>query len=413
MGASFAQIGNPAFPDRIETFRIRPALSPLAAPRNTAREKNRFSFILLLVALAFGAAIELFGPTWAQAILQIVQVNNAVGIAALFAALVVSIVLHEGGHLFAAILMDFEVLGICLGPIRATRSHGQWKIAYSGKLFTGSISAVPRNTNGWRERGIAVVAGGPLMTLVTGLVAGVVLFHSPWGGWTKTFLAALVEFSGFLFVLGLIPNARTAKVRNDARLFWIFWKDGQEAQEVFLYHLMTMQEIAALRPRDYSAGLIHAMACIQGRRESMLVFAHTIALWALDRGDIETAKAWDERALELSTAATEVAQQATLARSACVDVLFRDDFASARRKLARIEIEALAPAWFRHRTKAIYSLIESDIPEALAEISRARYSFPKHLPYYEFEEMLLSQLHRKALAVEPKDLATCRTSHAI
>jgi hypothetical protein len=412
MGATFAQPVDAAFARGIGTVRICPKPSPLVASRNAVNKTNRFSFVLLVLAVALGAAVELFGPTWAQAIFQSVQLNNPAGIGALFAALVTSIVLHEGGHLLAAVLMDFEILGICLGPVRATRSHGKWKITGSGKLLTGSISAVPRNTNRWRERALAVVAGGPLMTLVTGLVAAGVLFHSPTQGWTTIFLGTLVELSCFLFVLGLIPNGSTAKVRNDARLFLTFWKDGREAREVFLYHLLAQQEIAGVRPRDYPAGLIHAMSSTQGRPDSMLLYAHTIALWALDRGDIESAKAWDERALELSTAGNPVAHQATLARSACLDVLFRDDIEAARRKLADVELEELAPAWLRHRTKAVHSLIERNIPEALAEIARARHSFLKNLPYCEFERMLLTRLHRKALAFEPEDLASRRTSHA-
>ena len=410
MGAGVIRLVDSAAAGRSQAFLIRPAPSPLTQARNTVRETNRFSFILLFVALALGGTIELFGPSWAQKVFETVQLNTLLASTAVFAALIASILLHEGGHLLAAILVGFEVLGICVGPVRATRSHGTWKLAFSGKFLTASVSAVPRSTSQWRERALAVVAGGPLMTLVTGLVAGLLLFHTACGAWIQTFLAAIVEFSSFLFVLGLIPNARSAKVRNDARLFCIFWKNGVEAQEVFLYHLMTMQEIAGLRPRSYSAGLIHAMASIQGRRESMLVFAHTISQWALDRGDFETAKAWDERALELSTSATETAREATLARSAYLDVLLREDLAAARRKLAGVDVEALAPAWFHHRTNAVRLFIEGDTPETLAEISRARYSFPKHVPYFGFEEMLLKALHRKAL--QPKDLANSRTSHA-
>jgi Zn-dependent protease len=412
MGATLANAVDAAFTQRIDTFRPRPEPSPLTPARATTRRSNRFSFSLLLIAVALGAAIELFGPTWAQAVFQTVQLNNAGGISALFAALALSVVLHEGGHLLAAILMDFEVLAICLGPVRATRSYGKWNIAASGKLFTGSISAVPRSTNRWRERALTVVAAGPLMTLVTGLVAGAVLFYTSSGAWTKTFLGTLVELSCFLFVLGLIPNGRTAKVRNDARLFWIFWKDGWDAQEVFLYHLITLREIAGVRPREYPMGLIHAMACAQGRPDSMLVYALTITSWALDCGDIETAKAWDQRALELSTASNKMVQEATLARSACLDVLFRDDLDAAKRKLSGVDLEALAPACFRHRTKAIHALLESNIAEALEEISRARHSFPKRLPCFEFERMLLTRLHRKALALEPQDIATCHTNRA-
>ncbi len=52
-----------------------------------------------------------------------------------------------------------------------------------------------------------------------------------------------------------------------------------------------------------------------------------------------------------------------------------------------------------HRAKAAYQLAAGNIEEALAEVHRAKFSFPKHLPYYEFEWTLLAQLHHKAIQV--------------
>lgn len=392
---------------------INPPLPRLPARVATADRNDRFSFGLLLVALALGAAVEALGPTWARTVFQSVKLGSLAGISALLAALAISIVLHEGGHLTAAILANFEVLGICLGPLRATRSHYNWKLQFSGKLLAGSISAVPRDTDGWRERVLVVVAGGPTATFMTALITGLIFFHCPVEGWIKGFLGASAELNCFLFVLGLVPNGRAAKVRNDARLFSIFWNDTVEAQEVVLYHLVTRLETAGVKPCDYPLGLIHAMATMQGRPESMLVYAHMIVLWAVDLGDGATARAWDGRALELCLDCSVGVQQATLARSACLDVLLQNDLASAKKKLAQVEIDVLNPAWFQHRTKAVHWLIEENIPEALAEISRAQYAFPKRLPYYEFERMLLRQLHRKALAVRPRDLSTfCRNRAA-
>jgi hypothetical protein len=52
-----------------------------------------------------------------------------------------------------------------------------------------------------------------------------------------------------------------------------------------------------------------------------------------------------------------------------------------------------------HRAKAAYQLAAGNIEEALAEVHRARFYFPKHLPYYDFERSLLSRLHRKTIEV--------------
>lgn len=390
----------------------KPALPLLPRGVNTAREKDRLSLALLLVALALGAAIETGGPRWAQTIFQTVELDNAIGITALLAALVASITLHEAGHLLAAISLDFEVVALCLGPVRVRRSHGKWSFEYSGKLFTGSVSAVPRSMHHWRERVLAVVAGGPITTLLTGLVAALILAHHPGTVWSQNFLAALSELSAFLFILGLVPNGRAAVVRNDARLFSIFWNNTPETDEILLYHLLTRLELAGVRPRDYPIGLIHAMAAMKGRPESMLVYAQTIVLWALDRGDIANATAWDEWALKLSEMCNETLREAAIARSACLDVLCRDDYKAAQEKLSKIDCEALAPAWLKHRTKALQWLLKENVAEALAEIARSQYAFPKQLPYYDFERTWLAGLHRSALRIQPKDLSIAAISCA-
>lgn len=412
MQAGFARAIDPSFTRDIEVPRVNPPLPATAAHMDAARPTNRFSAGLLLVALALGASVNSFGPKWAQAIFQTVKLDSSGGVSALLVAVAASIVLHEAGHLAAAIAMNFEVLGICLGPLRAIRSYGRWSVESSGKLFTGSVSAVARNIHRWRERVLVVVAGGPAATLVSGLAAGLILFHTPVDGWPKSFLGALTEFNFFLFVLGLVPNGCGAGVRNDARQFLIFWNDTAEAQEIFLYHLMARLELTGVRPRDYPIGVIQAMAAMKGRPESMLIYAQTIGAWALDSGDAVSAQAWDARALELKEACSIGAQAITLAKSACLDVLLRDDLAAAKRKLAQVDLNSLAPVWLQHRTKAIHRLIEQNVEEVLAEASRAQYDFPEGVPYFGFERMLLGELHRKALAIKPRELSIFCTNRA-
>ena len=130
-----------------------------------------------------------------------------------------------------------------------------------------------------------------------------------------------------------------------------------------------------------------------------LIYAHTIMMWAIDRGEMETAEAWEQRTVELCERCDLRLQNLTLARSAFFDVLFRDKLALARCKFAEVNLEILAPRYFMHRTKAAYQLAAGNIEEALAEVHRAKFYFPKRLPYYDFERALLGQLHSKTVEV--------------
>jgi hypothetical protein len=379
--------------------RIDPPLPPLPRSLESARSKSKFSWQLLLLALAIGIAAKIFGPSWVRMVFQAVGLGTTAALSAFWAAFAAGIFLHEAGHLLAAILQDFEILGASLGPIRAVHFHGKWTFQFSGTLLSGSISAIPRENYAWRKRMLLVVAAGPVATLLTGVASGLLLFSGEFDGWMKYFLASLTELSFFLFVLGLIPNGSKAQIRNDAQLCYSLFRNTVEAQGILLYHLVTQLGVAGMRPRDYPERLIRKLAVGRSRPDMSLIYAHTIIMWAIDRGDIQTADAWEQRAMELCDRCDLRLRNLTLARSAFYDVLFRDSLVAARCKFADVDLEVLSPRYLMHRSKAAYQIAAGNIEEALAEVHRAQFSFPTRLPYYDFERALLGRLHRKAIDV--------------
>jgi hypothetical protein len=145
-----------------------------------------------------------------------------------------------------------------------------------------------------------------------------------------------------------------------------------------------------------------------------LLCADTITQWAIDSGKIATADAWDHRAMDLRCLCSAPQQQTAIAKSACFDVLFRNDVQAAKRKFADLDVRTISPPWLRHRTNAAHRIAAGQISEALAEISRARRFFAKDVPYYEFEETLLKRLEEKALATRERlDYLPIRESLAV
>lgn len=385
---------------------VNPTVPVLQTPATQVKKGWAPLLLLFLLALALGLSARYALPAHVRERFEIPNLFQLRGIAMLFGAVAISIVLHEAGHLIAAILMNFKVLGLALGPFRVVHSSGRWEFRFTPpSLFSGSVSAIPRSTKHWRARMLVVVAGGPIATVVTGVAAGVLLLSQPADGSTNPFLGALTQLSLFIFVLGLIPNGRDARVRNDARLVLVLCRDSDEAREILLYHLLTQLEVAGTRPREYPERLMTELAQKQGRPDLMLFSAHKIVLWALDRGQLSTAEAWDRRCLELSAGCQPAARNVALANSACIDVLVRNRLLEAREKFSEVDWETLSPAWLMHRSRAAYYLTLRKVPECLAEISRSQYTFPNRLPFYVFERLLLSQLHRAALNVRPPELS--------
>ncbi|MBV8811028.1 MAG: M50 family metallopeptidase [Acidobacteriaceae bacterium] len=391
------------FPGRIE-----PPVPPVEERARTNSARSLFSWKLLLLAVVLGCAIEVAGPGWAQAIFRAISITDAGGISAIFAALFAAVVLHELGHFLAALAVGFRILGVSLGPVRVSFWHGQrmWKLS-TKNLLTGSVSAIPRTDRQWRSRMLAVVAAGPAATLGTGALASYLLLAPHSSPWMVSFLGALSQLSFFLFVLGLIPNSAQARIRNDARLLLILWRDGVEADEIRTYHEIMEMEASGIRPGAIPPNVIRKLAVQRSSADVAMLCARTVVNWALDFGDIGMASAWDNHAFTLSTRCDERLRNSAVAASACFDILFRGDLDAARSKFATVQFEPLTPKCFHHRVKAAYWLAACKVPAALAEIAQARCSFSAKLPYYQFEARLLFALHHEALSMASQQAVAC------
>ena len=117
-----------------------PSLRPLHA--KTKQGPGGF-LVLLLLALSLGVVAKFFLPAQLHTIFATQDILHVNGLTALLAAVIAGIVLHEAGHLATALLMNFQVLGLAIGPFRVTRSTGHFQFRISPKsLFSGSVSAI-------------------------------------------------------------------------------------------------------------------------------------------------------------------------------------------------------------------------------------------------------------------------------
>ncbi len=381
-----------------------PALVPpvLASESGAKRAPGQVLALTGLLGAGFllGGILSSIASPSVAALFQPVAVTTLSGWAALLLASIAALVLHETGHLLASLACRFEVLTISIGPLRLSQGQLGWTSHINKtRLFTGSVVAIPRTNESWRERMLLVVAAGPGATLLTALAAACPIYTHMANGWMLSLLTAFVQISFFIFVLGLLPNSPKSRVQNDATLFLILWQDGKAANEIFLYHLVLQLQMAGLEPRHFPLWLVELMAGFQGRPDFMILYADMLATWAFDRGDFANGNAWDARALQLSARGSLASRNASLANSACFDLVFRNDRESAKNKLAAIQVETILSPTLKHRTIAARNLALGQIARTLAEVASARYFLPTKVGMGGLECFLLKRLHASAVSV--------------
>jgi hypothetical protein len=264
------------------------------------------------------------------------------------------------------------------------------------------VAALPADDDNWRARMLLVVAAGPIATGCA-LVAACLLDEPGMSAAASGFLWAFAQVNFFFLILGLVPNCRNASTRNDARLFLVLLRNGGEAEQMKLYHLVTRLQINGVRPSAYPKAVITRLARAQGNYDLMLFNALTIFLWALDSGEIGIADAWDRHANALVEEHPLRLSHLFLAESACFDLLHRKLPVLAAEKLRTVRLDSLPP-WLRRRAKVALKLADDSYRDAVTELRRARASLPSSPPYFEFESALLDLLELRALVDTPRTL---------
>jgi hypothetical protein len=360
---------------------------------------------ILLCCLVKGLAPELTGQVIAAA-----PLSSARNLGVLLVAWVLSVIWHELGHLITALLVGFDVVGIAFGPIRASRIDGSWSTQISGRSpFAASISAVPHRSSAfdtatWRNGMLIVVAGGPLATLVGAAASLLALQFATLTPADSCFFAFAAELNVLIFLLGLVPNRPDSPIRNDTSLFLALLRGGSDAHAILLYHLISQVRKQGFRPCFYPEHMIRAIARAYAPAEFRVLFAQTVCEWALDRGRVQTAEAWDRHALDLATSCNIRIYTHAMAHSACLDWLLRQDRAAAGAKCAEITLASISPEWLQHRSKSVAFLTKGNILEAMGEMQRAEFCFPAGVPYFEFQKHLIDRLRQTAKVLSDAEI---------
>lgn len=164
------------------------------------------------------------------------------------------IVAHEAGHAVAGLMAGHRVLALGIGPLKAERGGGSWRIRWSGHVrsIAGFVLLLPRTAAPSRWESTVYLLGGPLSNLVVAALAALWATPDPGQGTTIGHaLARMVAGTGVLVgVINLMPFL-VGGWSSDGRQLFKLWQGSEEARaRLFLGQLGALSS-TGIRPKDW------------------------------------------------------------------------------------------------------------------------------------------------------------------
>ncbi len=214
----------------------------------------------------------------------------------------VALAVHELGHLLGGLLVGFRFSLYVIGPLKVERdATGRIRVGWNRtpSFFGGAAATVPRDLHALKRRFAAVVAAGPLASLVLAGAAALALaglsgphpFLRPLLGWLRL-------LSGLVFAGTAVPFWSGPFVTDGLRFLRIAGNGRHAGRELALITLAAC-EAGGVPPREWDGALIERG--LQPRDGSIFecqirLYAH---LRARDAGDAAAADASLERLREV------------------------------------------------------------------------------------------------------------------
>lgn len=312
--------------------------------------------------------------------------NRLAELPALLAVLMVGgllvLYLHELGHVAGGLLSGYRFVALYCGPLVVSRAGERLKAAWNDlwALYPGATMMAPRGGRLPSTRdAVALYAGGPLASLIFGVLCMAIHFGLDLDSVTRSTIAAgthtltdrtVGDFTLMAGVLSLaiviatsIPNALGGFLSDGAAVRMLF-KGGPEAERLLAMNALVGQLCEGIRPRHWSPEYIRSAVRVQDGSTIENGAASCGLLHALDQGDVAAARAH----LARMKVASEKAHPLSKGELQLADAWLA--LADGRLPEARAAFEqtekAVVDAFSRRRVLAAILLVEGKADESRA-----------------------------------------------
>jgi hypothetical protein len=296
---------------------------------------------------------------------------------------------HELGHLAAGRLVGLRFALFVVGPLQVMRGERRMKVSLEpGFPVAGAALCVPgedANDEDIRRQYLWLTLGGPAANLIVGVLCYALYLGATQGrpGFTSAdspltfFLFVTALFSALAVLVNLIP-LKVAGFSTDGRhVIDLLFRGSRAEQQCTLMKLAGAELLDGKRPRDWQAAWIETLLASPDVGVHILKLAY---LWALDRGDIESARIHLAQALDLRAVSPVHLLPGLAAEAAYFEARYGDEPLRARRHLSAVR-GAGVDRHTRFRAEAAVALAEGKPREAqtradlgLAALKKAPFS---------------------------------------
>jgi hypothetical protein len=238
--------------------------------------------IAAFVNVALGTAAFFWWVRWANHKHVFRSHNEWYRIALYILVSLVIMTLHELAHTTTGLALGMKLRNFVAGPFQWRIRGGKWQFQFKPSAILsaeGATGVVPVSAGfaSWRE--LSVVAAGPLINLLTGVIALRIAFtakaDSPLqaGG-----LIALFGASSLAIGAGNLLPLRAGDNYSDGAQIYQLLSDGPWADYHRIIRVVTSSVVTPLRPRDFDIEAIEqtARSFTQGKQALLLrLFAYT------------------------------------------------------------------------------------------------------------------------------------------
>jgi Peptidase family M50 len=326
------------------------------APVRQHRRKILVIGALVGVAVAFApprltAPFGEYGPSWFLIFL---------------AVFLVSVLLHEVGHLVAGLQVGFDFRVIVAGPLMLSRESKGYRFRLlPSRTFGGGFTAMnPMQPEDLRRRFTIFVAGGPLVTFILLLASWLM----PWGIIPATLLLANLLIAASSWIPYVTKGQPT-----DAKMIQLLQREGAPSDRLAAILYLMAVDANGVRPRDWPQGLMQKLTAHSedtAYRSAGFLYRY---LYVRDAGDVSEAAAALEALLAAESDGRPDLRRVYFAEAAYFQGSVAHNAALAKAWLAdaRNVKQAIRLEGWDAAAMAGIAIAEGNQAQARAEIARA------------------------------------------